>query len=194
MQIVVGVDLEILRQAFIAVCKKSTREEGEDKKKIDVTEILFSPKLGSTPHDIEIKDIADSLNELINQLTDGKDNSGPFNVDAFKEQLKTLSSSDASWIDGITLRIDQAFLYKRTETLQDAPQKEDDEPNPDDPKPDDPKLKNEFCYAFQLTINTSAKLSLCSITLEGLTFAVWDCSYPNVLEKLNIVDISKYIQ
>ncbi len=196
MQVVVGVDLTILRQAFIAVCKKSTREEEKDKKRFNVMEMLFSPKLGSTPQDIKIGEIANELNGLIDKFTGKKDT---FKNDDFQNQLKALNT-DTSWIEDVTIRIDQAFLYKRSETLQNDSSNAGNDPNPDDPNPDDPKsddpeLRNEFCYAFQLTINAPKMIKeINSFSVDGLTFAVWDCSYPNVLEKLNIVDISKYIQ
>ncbi len=177
-EIEVGLEMEILKQDFVALVQitKGTGKIGE--KVIDTYDYLFAPKDGSTPGTMSIEEMADGLTNFTGKFG----NSETFKKDDFNNEIKPYIKNNNDGPEDIKITVDQAFIYYSQQKYSDGSVDEEG------------KLQKNLSYAFQLSIDAGDLTEWNSFKLKKLSFAVWNCDYPKITEKLHIYNIKDYIE
>lgn len=172
--VLLGMDMTILNQKFKAAYRKGA----------DNQEFMFTPDT-TVPKGapLSIGDMVAQVNALVENFTGNK---GDLTVDDVKGKLEDSSLQEGkvlpepepgkTILDYIVVNIDQAFVHLK--------------------KYDNGTTPSEMSYAFQFSItftnNFLPDFSLFKI--NTVTFAIWNCNYQKVLDRMNIWDMSTYLQ
>ena len=177
----VGSELEILKQDFVAIIN-ITEDFRSDKqgRKIKKYDYLFSPKEGCEPGTITINEIVEQFNGFLEIFGQGD----AFKEGDFENELEPYKGNSNDGLGEIKITVDQAFVYYSVEEYQENSNNNDND-----------ELKKTFYYAFQLSINTEKAIPKFQIfNFKKLSFAVWNCDYPKITEKLHIYNIKDFIE